>query len=250
VLAVPVLVDPQTAAASATGGRLELTIDGLPVAARVVGVVRRFPTVPGGLAGFVIADGPTLDGALDAQLPGQGRPDELWISSRRTGALRAALRSGPLSELSTSFRSDIQAALAHAPIGRAVLGTLAAAAALAAGLAIIGLLVALSGALRNSRVEDDLAGQGAGPRWMRAELRLRLALAAVIGVAAGIVVALLLTPLALSSVQAASTLAAPSPPLVTVTPGFALAVWGAGGLAALVAAAAVGTRVLTGQAGR
>jgi len=247
---VPVLVDPQTAAAAAHGGQLQLSVDGLPVAAVVVGVLRRFPTVPAGSAGFVIADGPTLEGALDAQLPGQGRPDELWISTRDAGPLRAALATGPLSELTTTFRSDIQSGLAHAPIGRAVLGTLEAAAALAAGLAIIGLLVALSGALRNARVEDDLAGQGAGPGWMRAELRLRLSLAAVIGVVAGTVIALLLTPLALSSVQAASTLSVPTPPLITVTPGLALASWAAGGIAALVAASWVGTRVLSGRAGR
>ena len=51
----------------------------------------RFPTVPPGSAGFVVADEQTLAGALDAQLPGQGRADELWISSHDLAPLRAAL---------------------------------------------------------------------------------------------------------------------------------------------------------------
>jgi hypothetical protein len=250
MLPVPVLADGQTAAAAARGGRLALTVDGLPVSARVVGVLRRFPTVASGSAGFVIADGPTLAAALDAQLPGQGRPDELWISSRSLGGLRAALARGQLAELTTSFRSDIQRRLAHAPIGRALLGTLAAAAGVAGLLAILGLLVTLVGTLRNPRIESDLAGQGAGPRWLRAELRLRLGVAAVTGVGAGTLVALLLTPLALSGAQAASTLEAPQPPLVTVTPGAALAAWALGAAAALVLAGWLATRALARERSR
>jgi hypothetical protein len=131
-----------------------------------------------------------------------------------------------------------------------VLGTLLMAAALAGLLSILGLLVALVGTLRDPRIESDLAGQGAGPRWMRAELRLRLGLAAVVGVCAGVAVALLLTPLALASVQAASTLAAPQPPLVTVTPGAALAGWAVGVIAVLVLAGWAGTRALRWEGGR
>jgi hypothetical protein len=47
----------------------------------VVGVLSRFPTLDSDAAGFVIANEATLAAALDAQLPGQGRPDELWIST-------------------------------------------------------------------------------------------------------------------------------------------------------------------------
>ena len=43
---VPVLTDPQTAASAGPGGRIALTVDGLPVIARVVGVLSRFPTLP------------------------------------------------------------------------------------------------------------------------------------------------------------------------------------------------------------
>ena len=87
---LPVLVDPGTAAAAARDGTIALSIDGLPVGAQVAGVVTRFPTVAAGSAGLVVADQAQLASALDAQLPGQGRADELWIETRRPGRLRAA----------------------------------------------------------------------------------------------------------------------------------------------------------------
>ena len=155
---VPVLADPQTAASAGPGGRIALTVDGLPVIARVVGVLSRFPTIPSDSAGFVIADEPTLAAALDAQLPGQGRPDELWIGTAHLAGLRAALGSGALAQLDSSFRVDIDHQLRDAPVARGVLGTLIAATALSAVLAVVGLLAALLGGVRDERVESDLHG--------------------------------------------------------------------------------------------
>jgi hypothetical protein len=58
---VPVLTDRATAAGAGPGAELPLTVDGEPVTARVVGTVRRFPTIAAGGPGFVIADEATLD---------------------------------------------------------------------------------------------------------------------------------------------------------------------------------------------
>lgn len=225
---VRVLADPATAAASARG-RLALTVDGLPVSAQVVGTVRRFPTVPADSAGLVIADQRTLAAALDASLPGAGRPDELWIDSRRPGPLRTALSRPPLSGLNASFRGQLQRGLETDPIARGVLGTLLAAAAVGLALAVLGLLVVLLGAMRDPQAERALAVQGLGPSALRRELALRIVTAAGLGLAAGVVVAVFLTRLAVAAVRAASTAAAPSPPLVTVAP------WGGLALAALAA---------------
>jgi hypothetical protein len=230
---VPVLVDPGTAAAAARAGDVALTVDGLPVAARVVGVLARFPTLSPDDAGFVVADEATLASALDAQLPGQGRPDELWVATRTPGRLRAALARGPLANLGASFRIAIERRLRSAPIARAVLATLVAATALAGGLALLGLVVALLGAGRDVRVERDLIAQGLGPSALRRELRVRLVLAGIVGVAAGLVLAVALTRLAVVSVRAAATLAAPRPALVTVAP------WGELALGAVIAVLAL-----------
>ena len=233
---VPVLADAQTAAAAEPGGRIALTVDGLPVVARVVGVLSRFPTLPSDAAGFVVADEATLAAALDAQLPGQGRADELWIGTGHPDRLRAALGSGPLAQLDSSFRLDLEHQLRDAPVARGVLGTLIAATALSVVLAVVGLLAALFGAARDGRVESDLREQGVGPRGLRAELRVRLTLVSVLGVVAGLAIAVLLTRLAVASVRSVGAVASPRPPAVTVVPWAALAAWGVGTLAVLAIA--------------
>jgi len=246
---VPVLTDPQTASAAGPGGLIALTVDGLPVTVRVVGVLDRFPTLPSDAAGFLVADEPTLAAALDAQLPGQGRADELWIGTSHLERLRAALGSGALAQLDSSFRLDIYRQLRDAPVARGVLGTLIAATALSVLLAVVGLLAALLGGARDQRVESDLEEQGVGPRGLRAELRVRLALANVLGVAVGLGIAVLLTRLAVASVNAVGAVADPSPPVVTVVPWAALAAWGAGILAVLALAGWLATRALIGSRG-
>jgi hypothetical protein len=212
----------------------------------VVGVLDRFPTLPSDAAGFLVADESTLAAALDAQLPGQGRADELWIGTSHLERLRAALGSGALAQLDSSFRVDIDRQLRDAPVARGVLGTLIAATALSMLLAVVGLLAALLGGARDQRVESDLEEQGVGPRGLRAELRVRLALANVLGVAVGLGIAVLLTRLAVASVNAVGAVADPSPPVVTVVPWAALAAWGAGTLAVLALAGWLATRVLIG----
>ena len=244
---VPVLADPQTAASAGPGGRIALTVDGLPVVARVAGVLNRFPTLPPDSAGFLIADQTTLAAALDAQLPGQGRADELWISTGDLARLRAALGSGALAQLESTFRADIDHQLQDAPVARGVLGTLIAATALSVLLAVIGLLTTLLGGTRDERVESDLEEQGVGPRGLRAELRVRLALVSVLGVIVGLGIAALLTRLAVASVRAAGTVTNPRPPVVTVVPWAALAAWGAGTFAVLALAGWIATRALIGS---
>ena len=241
---VPVLTDPATAASAGPGGRIAMTVDGLPVTARVVGVLRRFPALPPGSAGFVIADEATLAGALDAQFPGQGRPNELWISTGQLDRVHAVLGSGTLTQLDSSFRADIDQQLLRAPVARGVDRTLTAAAALSVVLAVVGLLTALLGGARDERAESDLTEQGVGPRGLRAELRVRLAIASTAGVAIGLGIAMLLTRLAVAGVRAAGTVADPSPPVVTVVPWAELAAWGVGTLAVLVLAGWLATRTM------
>ncbi|MGZ4246229.1 MAG: FtsX-like permease family protein, partial [Solirubrobacteraceae bacterium] len=200
------------------------------------GVLRRFPTVPAGSAGFVVADERTLAAALDAQLPGQGRPDELWIASRRLAPLRAALRRVDLVGLQARYRRRLERELRDAPIARAVLGTLVAAAAMSAALAIVGLLSALLGAARDRRTESDLTDQGAGPRAVRGQLRLEAMIASALGVVGGAALALALASLTVVTVRAVATLASGAPPLVTVDPAGELVLWSAAGLVALALA--------------
>jgi hypothetical protein len=161
--------------------------------------------------------------------------------------LRAALGSGALAQLDPSFRADIDHQLRDAPVARGVLGTLIAATALSVLLAVVGLLTTLLGGARDERVESDLEEQGVGPRGLRAEVRVRLALVSVLGVIAGLGITALLTRLAVASVRAAGTVANPRPPVVTVVPWAALAAWGAGTFAVLALAGWMATRALIGR---
>jgi hypothetical protein len=237
--ALPVLADPQTAAAAGPHGSLPLTVDGQPMRARVVGVLRRFPTLPAGGAGFVIADEATLAAALEAEQPGQGRPDELWLSSDHLGRLRAALAGGSLAQLQSAFRVDIERELRDDPAARAVLGTLVAAAAVSLALALAGVQAVLLGSVRDARLERDLAGLGIGPRGLKAELRMRLATAALTGTLGGIVVAILLTGLTVAGVG--SVLGTTTPAVIAVVPVGGLALWALVALGALALAAWVAT---------
>ncbi len=104
-----------------------------------------------------------------------------------------------------------------------------------------------SGGARDERVESDLEEQGVGPRGLRAELRVRLALASVLGVVIGLGIAVLLTRLAVASVRAVGAVAYPRPPVVTVVPWAALAAWGAGTLAVLALAGWLATQGSVGR---
>jgi hypothetical protein len=244
---LPMLVDPATAARAGASRQLALTIDGLPVGAGVVGVLSRFPTIPTSTSGFVVADEQDLADALDSQLPGQGAPDELWVSTRDPSRLRAALATPRLRQLSGSFRIDVERRLQAAPVARAALGTLAAAAALGAGLAVIGLLASLLGSARDPRVEADLRAQGAGPRALRNELRLRLLLAGVLGLIGGAATGVLLTRLAVAVVRAVGSVSVPTPPAVPVEPWSALTLWILVLIAVLAGAAWLSTFSIVGR---
>ncbi len=126
-------------------------------------------------------------------------------------------------------------------------GTLIAATALSVALAVVGLLTALLGGARDERAEADLTEQGVGPRGLRAELRVRLALATALGVIAGLGIAVLLTRLAVASVRAAGTVADPRPPVLTVVPWAALVAGAVGTFAVLALVGALATRALIGS---
>ena len=215
--ALPVLADPGTAADAGPGGGIALSVDNLPVQARVVGVVKRFPTIATGAGGFIVADQQALSDALDAQLPGQGRTDELWVSSAQPRLLRDALGEGRLAQLDASFRTAIETGLRREPLASGVIGTLLIAGTVGGALAALGLLVVVGGPFRDRSIERDLEAQGLGPGGLRRELRLRLGLASALGVWPGLLIAVLIDRLAVATVGATES-GTPQPPLVTVVP--------------------------------
>ena len=122
-----------------------------------------------------------------------------------------------------------------------MLGTLIAAAALSAALAIVGLLAALLGPARDRRMESDLIDQGASPRTVRAQLRLEAVIASSLGVVAGAVIAVVLARLAATTIGAVAALAGGAPRAGDRRPAAELVLWSAAGLVALALVIWLGT---------
>jgi hypothetical protein len=198
-----VLTTPRIAAAAGPHGIIPLQVEGELVAARVVGVVERFPSIVGDA---VIADRVTAATALDTRSPGLGTTDELWLNTAQRPSV---------PQLTVQSRADTLARLQADPLARGALLTLAGTAAVALLLALVGLLLAVVGDVRDDRRElFDLEAQGASPATIRAHLRLRALLVAVFGILGGLALGAVLCALVISLVSVTAGSAEPEPPLL------------------------------------
>ena len=75
---LPAIVSPALARAAGSGGVVPLEVANRSIPVRVAGVARRFPSAG---AQFAIVDERALSALLDADAPGSGTPDELWLSA-------------------------------------------------------------------------------------------------------------------------------------------------------------------------
>jgi ABC-type antimicrobial peptide transport system permease subunit len=197
---IPILASPTLAGAAGPGGVLPLDVGTGTVVGRVVGTVRRIPTVD---EDVVIADGPTLANALSATAPGSGSPNEVWLDAPagREHAVAVALRRPPFDALQIQGHDALLADLRSEPLARGTLFTLAAAALAALGLALVGLLLVVVSDLRDERGElFDLEAQGAAPGTLRRHLRLRTGFVAVFGLLGGIATGAVLAALVVALV--------------------------------------------------
>ncbi len=228
-----VLATPHVAAAAGPHGIIPLQIEGELVAARIVGVVKRFPSIVGDA---VIADRVTAATTLDTRSPGLGTTDELWLNSDHPPSV---------PQLTLQSRADTLAQLQADPLARGALLTLAGTAAVALLLALVGLLLAVVGDLRDDRGElFDLEAQGASPATIRAHLRLRALLVAVFGILGGLALGAVLSAVVISLVSVTAGSAKPEPPLLLSLdlPVLAAAAAGYVLLAALLVTAATALR--------
>jgi hypothetical protein len=198
-----VLATPQVAVAAGPRGIIPLQVEGELVAARIVGVIKRFPSIVGDA---VIADRVTAATMLDTRSPGLGTTDELWLNTARRPSV---------PQLLLQSRADTLAQLQADPLARGALLTLAGTAAVALLLALVGLLLAVIGDMRDDRGElFDLEAQGASPATIRAHLRLRALLVAVFGILGGLGLGAILSALVISLVSVTAGSAKPEPPLL------------------------------------
>jgi hypothetical protein len=207
---LPVAVSQSLAAAAGPGGILPLDLGSTRIVGKVVATLRRLPTVSGDA---VLADGPTLATALNAETPGRGVPNELWLEA--PGSLQTALRAPSFDALDVTTYDAVLADLRSEPLARGTLITLAGAALAALALALVGLLLGVVSDLRDERGElFDLEAQGAAPKTLRQHLRLRSALVAGFGLVGGLAAGALLAALIVSLVTLTASAGSAEPPLL------------------------------------
>jgi FtsX-like permease family protein len=232
-----VLASPEIAAEANAHGVVPLQIEGEDVPARVVGVIRHFPSATGNA---VVADEQTASTLLNTRSPILGTVDELWenVPSSQEAATAARLSRPPFTQLSVVSRAATLAQTQADPLARGALLTLAGTAAVALLLALVGLLLSVVGDVRDERGElFDLEAQGASPATIRAHLRLRALLIAVFGIVGGLILGAILSSLVVSLVSVTASAAEPEPPLRLVLDAPLLAA--AAGAYVVVAAALV-----------
>jgi hypothetical protein len=208
---MPVVVSPDIArAAGGIGGTTALDFQDTQIDARVVGVAKRMPSVPAELGSFVLADEGWLSTALDAGSPGEGTPQEVWIS----GDAGRALQQAPFSDLVVASRAAVERRLAGDPLAHATSVALGAAALVALILAVLGFWVGVVSELHDERSDFfDLEAQGLAPVDMRRQLRMRGVILLVVGLTGGLALAFLLSRLVVSLVRVSGTTGVPEPPL-------------------------------------
>jgi FtsX-like permease family protein len=206
---VPVLAAPAVAAAAGPAGEVALNVGGIQVEAKVVGVVRHFPSVTGNA---VVADRAALATALDTQLPGTGVANEVWLDAPPSAA--AALADPPFDRLDVASQRALDDSLRSDPLGRGSLAILSGTAVVALALAVLGLLLTVAADRRDERGElFDLQTQGAAERDLRRHLRLRVALLGVLGSIGGIATGVALSALVVDVVTVTAQGTNPDPPL-------------------------------------
>ena len=246
--AVPVLATPRLAAVAGPGGTLPIELAGERFTARVVATVSRFPTVAGE---GVVADAELLGAALNADYPGVGVPNEVWIdagSDESASRISTALARPPFDVLDVASHADRAERLRGDPLARAALATLASAALVALALALVGLLLGVVADVRDERGEFfDLEAQGASPAMLRRQVEIRALIVTLVGLVGGVATGVVLSALVVELVRITASSAAPEPPLVLAVAwpivGLALAAYAVAAAALVIAATATSSRV-------
>jgi len=212
---MPVVVSRDIAtAAGGLGSRTRLDFQDVELPAEIVGVAARMPTVPESSGPFVLADSAWLHTAIDADAPGEGTANEVWLAARNEQAAAEALRRPPFAGLEVSSRAEIQRNLQGDPLARTTARALGASALVAFLLAVLGFWVGVLSEARDERSDFfDLEAQGVPPARLRAQLRTRSAIVLAVGLAAGAALGALLSLLVVSVVRISATTALPEPPL-------------------------------------
>jgi hypothetical protein len=195
-------------AASAVDGQVGVQIRGLDLKLRVIGTADRFPSMVDRPSRFVVVDYDTLFAALNADRPGLASPNEAWIFTARPPR-------APIDRVVGAAR--LQARSLGDPLAAGTREILGVAAWLAAVLGVASLLIATRSALTSERaLLAEYEALGVPPRTLARSTQLSLVLLAALGVAAGVLGALLALRLVGAFVAVTATATRPLLPIQVV----------------------------------
>jgi hypothetical protein len=206
-------------------------------------VLPRFPTVG---SSFVVASARGLADALDADAPGTGSVDELWLRSADPQGLRAALGAAPFDQVAVDARQARVDRLAGDPVARGATGLLTGSAVLAFVVALLALVLLVVAERRDEAAQlYAWESDGVTPRTLRRSLLLRAVAVVVVAVPGGVLIGLLLSRLSTALVRLTAVGTDPVPPLaLAVSAQWSVLAVAAGIAAGLVVCAAVAAAAL------
>jgi hypothetical protein len=207
--AVPVIASTGLARAAGGSRVLPVFVGTARVNVRIAATARLFPSVPGD---FVVADRSRLETALNTAVPGSALADEAWVAGP-AGLGPQLARGGPVP-VRVSSRRTLEADLRADPLARGSLLILAASAAAALALSLVGLALMVAVDLRDEDGElVDLETQGLGPPGLRRHLHLRAAAVVLAGLVGGLAIGIVLALAVLKALAVSANSTEPVPPL-------------------------------------
>jgi hypothetical protein len=214
---IPVITDPTTAAA-ASGGVVALTLGAhLVLQGRVVATADR---IPGAGSRFAVLDLGALAAATDAEMPTAGFPRELWLRAADAAAddrLATELAAPRFAGLGVDRRRARLETLRTDPIARAAEALLLVGAAAGLLVALLAVLLAVVGDLRDEQAElYALEGDGLTPAAGRRLLACRAIACVLVAAPVGALTALALVRTLTDLVAVTAAATAPEPPLAVV----------------------------------
>jgi hypothetical protein len=208
---IPVAVSPGIAAGAGARGLLPLDVLGTRIVARIVAVVRHFPTTHGDV---VVADRGTVATAINAASPGPPFYNEVWIDDRAPNDVARKLERSQLRVFDVTSREALTAASTSSTVARAARLLLAAGALAGLALTLLGVALASTTELRRRRGELlDLEAQGMEPRALAAFVRLRILLVSCVGACVALAAGIVMSLLVVETVRIALGDTTPDPPL-------------------------------------
>jgi hypothetical protein len=197
--------------AAAVGDRIVLPLEGGTRDARIVGVLRSFPSSDPSRP-VLIADLPTL-GILRFEAAHANQPPEEWWLSGPEAAITAA-DSGPFAGSAVTSRRAVQDSLSADPLALGIIGALSLGFVVAGLFAVIGLSVSAAVSARQRRTEFALLrALGLSPGQLSGWLWLENASLVVVSLLAGTALGLLIGWVVLPFITVTQAAATPFPPV-------------------------------------